>query len=117
MSLKIGGRLFTGPFPLVRARVRKNHPACVFAIVCKQGKPWNPSFRLIAVGETGGTDVAFAEHASRTEWERVAGGALDVYMLEMPEADGIPRSAREALVAEIRAAYDPPHGEIPITGM
>jgi len=112
MSLTIGGRLFTGPFELHSAAVRANHQPAVFAIVAKQGEPWNPRFVLIDVGETGDTGMSFSDHPLRTHWERAAGaGPPSVYFHSMPRV-GNAAAERQALVAQLRQTYPEPNASI-----
>ncbi len=119
MSLKIAGRLFAGPFPVEKTVVRKNHQPAVYAVISREGKPWNPVFRLLEVGETGEDGIVFAEHAARPQWEEQAKagqGAVGIYLYDMARSQ-CDAAARQAQVEEIRARYTPPTGIIPITGM
>ncbi len=115
MSLKIAGALFAGPFPFEKTAIRKNQNPAVFAIVSREGEPWNPVFRLIDVGESGAGGVSFAEHPSVARWKELATGEVGVYLLQRPRSE-IPDDKRQALVEEIRDSYDPPNGTVAIHG-
>jgi hypothetical protein len=117
MSLKILSHLFTGPFDLDDAKVRFNQDPVVFAIVCRDGQPWNPEFSLIAVDKSGSDGVVFKDHLSRGEWENACEGRLGVYFLPCPKADKQDVDPRNMIVDEICEALEPPGGLIPIQGM
>jgi hypothetical protein len=109
MSLTIAGRLFTGPYDLDSTIVRPNHQPAVFAIVAKQGEPWNPQFVLIDVGETGENGLAFSSHSSRAAWGRAAGGHRPtIYMTRIAGGS----AERQALVGQLRKAYPEPNTPI-----
>jgi hypothetical protein len=112
MALKIAGRLFTGPYSLDESRVRKNQPAAVYAIISRSGEPWNPTFRLIDVDETGEQDVHFRTHRKRPEWERHDDGELSIYFFYMSVRAGHTADERRRLVDAIKIQYDPPNGMI-----
>ena len=44
MGLKIGGYLFSGPFDIEKAEIRKHQKPVVFAIICREGQPWTIPF-------------------------------------------------------------------------
>lgn len=112
MSLKIGDHLFTGPFQVDKTRVRANHPPAVYAIICKGGQPWDPTFRLLDVGETGENGIVFAEHERLAQWEADNDGELCVYLLQRESNDRFDLEARESLVEDLRTRYDPPQGMV-----
>ncbi|CAO3441345.1 hypothetical protein [Azospirillum endophyticum] len=116
MSLKIAGQLFAGPFPLDETTVRHNHAPAVFVVIAKEGKPWNPIFRVVAVGETG-DGIKFHEHPQREEWIAAANGQMPVlYLYAMPRSESS-TADRQALVDAIIARYPLPNGIVPISGM
>lgn len=107
MSLKILGRLFTGPNDPRTAVVRHNHPPAVFAVIDKAGQAWDPEFRLIDLGDTAGATVVFAQHPDLGRWMAEAKGKLTIY-LHVPDADdGDATAQRRALVETIRANWPP----------
>ncbi len=112
MALKIAERLFTGPYALDESRVRKNQSAAVYAIISRSGEPWNPTFRLIDVDETGDQGVHFRTHEKRPEWERYNDGELSIYFFYMSVRAGHTADQRRWLVDAIKAQYDPPNGMI-----
>ena len=114
MALKILDHLFTGPFALEETRLRKNHDPVVYAIVCKAGEPWNPTFRLLDVGESGDQDLDFARHARRDDWERQSDGEVSVYFLTFPRREGHSEADRQGIATAIGEALDPPNGMISI---
>jgi len=119
VSLKIAGRLFAGPFPLEKTVVRKNHDPAVFAIISREGKPWNPLFHILEVGETGPDGVTFEEHPASAQWRDMAAaaaGTVGVYLLSMARAEHGDDTRRQ-LAEDIRTRYSPPTGYVPITGM
>jgi hypothetical protein len=107
MSLKILGRLFTGPNDPQRAAVRVNHAPAVFAIIDKGGQSWDPQFRMIDLGDTGGAAVVFAEHPDLARWQAAAQGQLSIYFYVPDPDDGDPAAQRRALIEEIRANWPP----------
>lgn len=115
MSLKIAGRLFAGPFPLDETEVRHNQAPVVFVVIAKEGKPWNPVFRVLGAGESG-DGLAFRDHPRRAEWLMEAGQAPVLYFLAMPRSESS-AADRQMLVEEIVARYAPPVGTVPISGM
>lgn len=116
MSLKIATQLFAGPFPLNETAVRHNQAPAVFVVIAKEGKPWNPVFRVLAAGETG-SGMAFREHPQRMEWIAATSGSMPVlYLHAMPRSDNS-TADRQALVEAIIARYPPPNGIVPISGM
>lgn len=116
MSLKIGSHLFTGPFDLKNAVTAPNHHPRVFAIVCRAGAPWNPTFRLIDLGVTPPGGWRPEEDAARQRWELENDGKLGVYFFELDPFLGQDRNTGTRIAAEIRTLYPPPHAMIPIHG-
>jgi hypothetical protein len=115
MGLKIADYLFYGPFPIDDVRVRANQAPVVFAIVCKGGEPWLPTFRLVDIDHSPDDGVVVAQHQRRSDWERANDGVLQVYLLDVPKREG-GESRRRALAEEIRAALAPTGGDIPLAG-
>ena len=107
MALKITGFLFTGPIDIEKCNVRKNQTAAVYAIVSKEDPPWDPRFRLIAVGETGANGMIFADHPERAQWARQSGGRAAVYLCSVGEKDGGALRRRD-IVRHILDQYTPP---------
>lgn len=116
MGLKIAGQLFAGPFPFDKTSIRRNHNPAVFAIISREGAPWNPEFRLIDVGESGQEGLRFAEHPSLGQWQAASDGEVGVYLLQRPRSE-LSDNDRLALVQEIRDSYDPPNGRVAIHGI
>jgi hypothetical protein len=116
MSLKIGGHLFTGPFELDSTKVPANRIPAVFAIICRAGEPWNPTFRVIDIGASAPAGTYFADHLDRPRWERDNDGKLGVYLLELGRSDGYDQAARERLAAALRERFPPPSAMVPIHG-
>jgi hypothetical protein len=107
MSLKISGRLFTGPNDPATAVVRSNHAPAVFAVVDKAGQAWDPQFRLLDLGDTGGAPVVFAEHPDLARWTAAAEGKLSIYFHVPDPDDGDQAAQRAALVETIRTNWPP----------
>jgi hypothetical protein len=116
MSLKIGHHLFTGPMNLAETKVRANQIPVVFAVVCKEGAPWNPVFRLIDVDVSDAGGTVFAGHPHRSDWEKAASGTLSLYIFEPEKGQRFEAADRAALVADLRRTYEPPRGVITLTG-
>jgi hypothetical protein len=116
MGLKISGRLFYGPYPIEKVVVKKNHAPAVFAIVSRTGDPWNPLFRLIDVGFSGGDGMVLADHPCRVEWERENDGVLQVYLLDLKRHEGDPVARAQAIIEEYRERYRPPKGFVSLAG-
>lgn len=110
MALKIAGHLFTGPFPVAETVVRPNHDPAVWAVVAKEGQPWDPAFRLLALGSTGEGGLVFRDHPDAANWES-AGTTVGVYLLSMPRKE---HSAidQEGVRRAIEARYPPPNAMI-----
>ena len=117
MSLKIGTYLFTGPFDIDKAVVRKNKAAAIYAIVCRAGEPWNPTFRVLAFGESGDEGLTFAEHPNRCRWEADNDGELGVYLLTGTDNHVFSTEERLSIVTELQTQYPPHNANIPISGM
>lgn len=111
MALKIAGFLFTGPITIEKCIVRENQLAAVFAVVSKEDPPWDPQFRLIAVGETGSKGMIFAEHPDRERWNRDSGNRATIYLFSVSETDG-GATLRRDIVSSILGQYTPPDAVI-----
>lgn len=107
MALKIAGFLFTGPIAIEKCVVRENQIAAVFAVISKEDPPWDPRFRLIAVGETGSKGMAFAEHPDRESWNRDSGNQVTIYLFSVSETEG-GAARRRGIVSNILDQYTPP---------
>ena len=116
MSLKIGQHLFTGPFEIEKAVVRKNKAASVFAIVSRGGDPWDPRFIALAFGETGDDGVVFNEHPDCLKWEAENDGELGVYFLPEDELETTGAKSRLTVVKELINKFPVPGSQIPIGG-
>lgn len=117
MGLKIANYLFTGPFPLEKAVVRRNHEPAVFAIISKEGEPWNPMFRVLELGETGDDGVVFRDHAAHDHWLETSAGRAAVYLYTMPRRDGLVAADRLKVIENIKATCAPPDGVVSLQGM
>jgi hypothetical protein len=116
MAIKIAGRLFTGPMPIATTTVRRNHNPAVYVVISKAGQSWNPTFRVIDVGETAGADLSFAEHPRLSDWEKTKDGELGIYILSLRKDEPRSDADRAAMVEDIRRLYDPPNGFISVAG-
>src|SRR5215475_1426332 len=111
MSLKLGGHLFTGPFPIDTTEVRANQAPVVFAIVAKGGPPFAPTFRVVDLGASPDDGIRFAAHPRRADWSAQPGESLDLYLLNLARSE-YPLPDRERLAAALREQYDPPNGRV-----
>jgi len=116
MGLKLSKFLFTGPFSLDKTVVRRNQNPVVFAIVSKEGEPWNPVFRLIDVGASDLSGIQFSTHPNRATWEETADGEIGVYVLDFSRKEVELEDKRSEVVDSLKAAFDPPNGFIPLQG-
>jgi hypothetical protein len=114
MSLKISDYLFTGPFELRNSRRRSNHPPVVFAAVSRGGEPWNPTFRLISVGDTEGIETDFAALSEQEAWTDFCHAEPQIYFLDTIPEETDSAEARASIVSRIRNELKPPYGDIPI---
>jgi len=110
MSLKLGGHLFTGPFPIDATEVRANQAPVVFAIVAKGGPPFAPVFRVVDIGASPDDGIRFVAHPRRADWSAPPGESLGLYLLSLPRSE-YALADRERLTAELREQY-PPNGHI-----
>ncbi len=117
MSLKIAGYLFTGPYDLADTVLRANQKPSVFVLVSREGKSYDPVFRLIEVADTAGQRVEFATHPERARWEAAAEGELGVYFFRPDAAEPEATEVRHNLVAEIMRLHRPPHGIVKVDGV
>src|SRR5579872_7129672 len=108
MSLKLGGHLFTGPFPIDTTRVRSNQAPVVYAIVIKAGQPWTPSFRVLEVGFSEDTGICFSAHPQSASWTKKNSA---VYLYYAPRST-YSHTDRKRLADELREQYKPPHDVI-----
>jgi len=109
MSLKLAGRLFTGPFAIDPSEVRANQAPVVYAIIAKGGQSWTPVFRVVDVGSSPDGGMRFADHASRAGWLAGPDETLSVYLFYAPRSE-YSAADRENIAAELRLHYDPPRG-------
>ncbi len=116
MSLKIADYLFYGPFLVEKVRIRGNQVPVVFAVVCRRGEPWNPTYRLMDIGYSGSDGLVLADHPDRRSWEDGNIGELEVYLYDAPASQGFDDNARAELVREIKEWLDPRAGLIPLSG-
>ncbi|MGD0720819.1 MAG: hypothetical protein ABR970_07190 [Roseiarcus sp.] len=116
MSLKIAEFLFYGPFQIAKIKVRANQAPVVYAIVCRAGDPWNPTFRLIDIGASPAEGFVLAEQPQRTLWDQENDGELEAYLYDTPASGGFTAETRAQMVNGIRARIGPPSGAIPISG-
>lgn len=116
MSLKIGDYLFTGPFEIEKTLVRKNKAAVVYAIVCRAGAPWNPTFNAIAFGESGENGVVFSDHPERPIWESKNNGELGIYLLSEDELENRGSDTRQKIVSTLQSQHPEGSTNIPISG-
>jgi len=112
MGLKIAGHLFYGPFPVEKVAIKKNHTPALFAIVCRTGESWNPTFRLIDIGFSGADGITLAQHPPRAAWVAENDGLLQVYLLEIEAHEGDVGSRAAAIIELCRNRYQPPRGII-----
>lgn len=112
MSLKIGGYLFYGPFAADQVKIRKNQAPVAFAVICRAGAPWNPTFRLIHVDFSGTEGMVAAEHPSLATWQAANEGTLQFYLFDLESAKGDPALRAAEIVSSVRAAYLAPNNFI-----
>src|SRR5712691_4124901 len=111
MSLKLAGRLFTGPLPCDSTEIRANQTPVVYAIIAKGGKPWEPVFRVVDVGASPDEGIRFASHPDRSDWLLQSGETLGVYLLNVPRS-AYTVADRVRLALEFRRQHDTPRGMI-----
>jgi len=116
MSLKIADFLFYGPFQISKIKVRANQAPVIYAIVCRAGDPWNPTFRLIDIGASPVEGFVLAEHPQRDVWDQENDGELEAYLYDAPASEGFTADRRSQIVDDIRAKIGPPRGAVPISG-
>lgn len=115
MSLKIGNHLFTGPFPLAETVIRHNHARAVFAVVVKEGLPWDPVFRLLAIGISPPQGMAFTADPCYPAWVAASQGLAVVYLHTATDtADGQPHDL-DQVVTELNAQYGPAGGIVTLS--
>jgi len=117
MGLKLGGYLFSGPFDLGKAKVRKHQKAVVFGIICREGKAWDPVFRVIDIDQSGSEGIVFAEDERMSEWSEKGGENISVYYLE--DDNGVTETVegRSSLVNDLRSSFPPPNATVSVDGM
>jgi hypothetical protein len=116
MALKISGHLFTGPYDLDKTVVRRNHLPVIYAVLSKEGPPWDPMFRVIDVGASGEEGIAFGLDARRDGWKAGAKGQVCLYMMPLETSEYRTLEEREALADALRAQHAPPNDIIGISG-
>ena len=111
MALKLGGHLFTGPFPIETTQVRANQSPVVFAVIAREGEAFAPSFRVIDIGFSEDQGLRFADHPRRAAWGAEAGGEakLGVYLFYAPKSE-YAHADRQRIASELAQKYDPPRG-------
>jgi hypothetical protein len=114
VALKIAGHLFNGPHDIDTTVVRANHRPVVYAVISKEGAPWDPQFRLIDIdcSEAGG--LVFSEHAKNQQWRRDCKGTLCLFLLPMDEGGGYKESDRSVIAERIRTLHRAPNDLITI---
>lgn len=117
MGLKIGGYLFSGPFDIEKAVIRKHQKPVVFAIISREGQPWDPVFRIIDIDASGAEGIQFADEPRRAEWEREGSGENGVYYYEFENREDNTPERREQIVSRLREDFPPPDSVVPIDGM
>ena len=65
VSLKLNNNLYTGPFSFKRYTFKKNKHPSLLLIISKEGKPYNPKFKLIEVIITENEDIKVNEFKSK----------------------------------------------------
>ena len=108
MSIKLAGRLFTGPFPVETSEVRANQIPAVFAVVAKGGQAWAPVFRVVDVGATPEAGIRFAEHPQRSHWQPRVGESIGIYLFYAPRSE-FTIVDREQIAQELRRQYEAPN--------
>lgn len=116
MSLKLLDLLFTGPFDPVQTVVKQNKAACVFAVISREGKPYNPSFRVIDIGDTAGEMVTFGDHPDLERWRAEGQGELGIYLYRPDVREPEASTVRARAVLALQQAYTPPTGTVAIDG-
>jgi hypothetical protein len=109
MSLKLAGRLFTGPFPLDSTEVRANQSPVIFAVIAKGGKPWAPVFRVVDIDASPDAGVRLADHPRHATWTIDAGESIGVYLFYAPRSE-FSATERKRIADELRCQYNPPRG-------
>lgn len=109
MALKIAGYLFTGPYEIEKTIVRRNHAPVVYAILSKEGPPWDPIFRVIEVGASGDDGISFSSDQRRDSWKIAAKGQLCLYLMPLEGSDGKDPAIRKQLATEISKVYVAPN--------
>jgi hypothetical protein len=109
MSIKLAGRLFTGPFPVESSEVRANQIPAVFAVVAKGGQPWAPVFRVVDIDATPDAGLRLADHPRYAAWTADAGESIGVYFFYAPRSE-FTQADRERMAEELRGEYEPPNG-------
>jgi hypothetical protein len=107
MSLTISGVLFTGPFVIHKTAVRRNQHPCVYAVVSKSGRAWDPEFRLVAAGESGNDGYDFSADPRVASWQQV-GPDVTLYLCTIPRDDDPTGERRRQLADRIAADHAPP---------
>jgi hypothetical protein len=111
MSLKLGGHLFTGPFPIESTEIRANMVPVIFAIIAKGGKPWAPEFRVIDFGSSPDQGLRLADHPRREHWMAEGGENIAAYLFNTPHSQ-YTTADRERMVEELSRQYQPPNDRV-----
>jgi hypothetical protein len=117
MGLKIGGYLFSGPFDIEKAAIRKHQKPVVFTIISREGQPWDPVFRIIDIDASGPDGVKFADDPRRAEWDKQGSGEIGVYYYEFEDREDNTPERRDEIVSKLRKEFPPPDSVVPIDGM
>lgn len=111
MSLKLGGHLFTGPFPLETSEVRANQVPVIFAIVAKGGKPWAPEFRVIDIDASPDSGIKLIEHPRCVRWIASEDETVGVYLFNTPRSQYTTVS-RQQMARELQIRYQSPNDRV-----
>lgn len=111
MGLKIAGRLFSGPYPMDTFKRRANQSQVVYAVVSRSGMIWDPDFHLVDVGTTDDDGCEFKKIMAEADWKPINDGTLMLFV-DFLDNRRTKRTEREAIVAQIRDAYEIPGGYI-----
>ena len=111
MSLKLGGYLFTGPFPIETTEIRANQVPVVFVIVAKGGKPWAPEFRVIDIDASPDPGIRLIDHPRREHWITESSDKIGAYLFNTPRSQ-YTTVDRERMAQELRSYYQPPNDRV-----
>ena len=117
MGLKIGGHLFSGPFDLDKAKIRKHQKPVVFGIISREGKAWDPIFRIIDIDQSEPDGIVFAKDKRMSKWAEEGGENISVYYLEDEDGLTLTDEGRTSLVKKLRESFPPPYSTVSVDGM